>query len=168
MACQSNDLDCLQKLQTEMWPQLSTEQNQLLHMVVLHMKYPPGEGVWTCLLRCIALSSQQKTFQTWVAAPFWSSNVLIHRGQELTQFLEYIQAAIQTSYCCHMSTSCIQINLHYNMVSSKCTQSCYLMRWIQLACYSEGVDNLDNDEIHNYQVDSLLFYSTFLACKAGQ
>ncbi|XP_029655189.1 40-kDa huntingtin-associated protein isoform X1 [Octopus sinensis] len=34
MACQSRDLDSLRSLQVELWPMLSSEQNQLLHLII--------------------------------------------------------------------------------------------------------------------------------------
>ena len=44
MACQSLDFDALDSLQTEMWPYLSAEQNDIVHLVLQHLKFPPGEG----------------------------------------------------------------------------------------------------------------------------
>ncbi|KAI0207645.1 40-kDa huntingtin-associated protein [Lamellibrachia satsuma] len=43
MACQSHDMDSLRSLQVELWPLLSTEQNQLLHLVVQEQSHPSGE-----------------------------------------------------------------------------------------------------------------------------
>ncbi|XP_046572881.1 40-kDa huntingtin-associated protein-like [Haliotis rubra] len=45
MACQSHDLGCLQALQTDLWPYLNTEQNQILHLVIQELSHPAGEGV---------------------------------------------------------------------------------------------------------------------------
>ncbi|ELT92152.1 hypothetical protein CAPTEDRAFT_164298 [Capitella teleta] len=43
MACQSNDLESLLKLQIELWPLFSSEQNQLLHLVIQQLESPAGE-----------------------------------------------------------------------------------------------------------------------------
>ncbi|ESO84215.1 hypothetical protein LOTGIDRAFT_203270 [Lottia gigantea] len=45
MACQSRDIESLQALQTEIWPMLSAEQNQILHLVIQEISHPTGEGV---------------------------------------------------------------------------------------------------------------------------
>lgn len=45
MACQSQDLESLSSLQVELWPMLSAEQNQLLHLVVEELSRPAGSGV---------------------------------------------------------------------------------------------------------------------------
>ncbi|XP_076459467.1 40-kDa huntingtin-associated protein-like [Babylonia areolata] len=45
MACQSKDLDALRALQSDLWPLLLPEQNQLLHLVIQEMAHPSGEGV---------------------------------------------------------------------------------------------------------------------------
>lgn len=44
MACQEKDIDSLKSLQTELWPLLSPEQNQLLHLLVLERVCPSGQG----------------------------------------------------------------------------------------------------------------------------
>ena len=44
MACQSHDLESLRSLQTELWPQLSAEQNHLLHLVLQELAHPSGDG----------------------------------------------------------------------------------------------------------------------------
>ena len=44
MACQSRDLDCLRSLQVELWPSLSAEQNQLLHLVLQELSQPAGDS----------------------------------------------------------------------------------------------------------------------------
>ncbi len=45
MACQSKDLDSLSCLQVELWPMLSAEQQNLLHLVIEELNHPLGEGV---------------------------------------------------------------------------------------------------------------------------
>ncbi|KAK6170110.1 hypothetical protein SNE40_018585 [Patella caerulea] len=45
MACQSRDIESLQALQTEIWPMLTAEQNQILHLVIQELSHPSGEGV---------------------------------------------------------------------------------------------------------------------------
>lgn len=45
MACQSKDIESLNSLQVELWPLLSAEQNQLLHLVIQELAHPAGEGV---------------------------------------------------------------------------------------------------------------------------
>jgi len=42
MACQSEELDCLRSLQVELWPMLSAEQNELLHLVIKDIERPAG------------------------------------------------------------------------------------------------------------------------------
>ena len=44
MACQSKDLDALRALQVDLWPLLTAEQNQLLHLVIEEQTHPSGEG----------------------------------------------------------------------------------------------------------------------------
>ncbi|XP_039187380.1 40-kDa huntingtin-associated protein-like [Crotalus tigris] len=44
MACQEKDLDSLKVLQKELWPLLTAEQNNLLHLVVQEMISPSGQG----------------------------------------------------------------------------------------------------------------------------
>ncbi|CAE1331097.1 F8A [Acanthosepion pharaonis] len=39
MACQSRDLDSLRSLQVELWPVLSSEQNQLLHLIIEELSH---------------------------------------------------------------------------------------------------------------------------------
>jgi hypothetical protein len=45
MACQAKDLDGLRSLQSDLWPVLLPEQNQLLHLVIQELAHPFGEGV---------------------------------------------------------------------------------------------------------------------------
>ncbi|XP_041362327.1 40-kDa huntingtin-associated protein-like [Gigantopelta aegis] len=45
MACQSRDVESLQSLQIDLWPNLTTEQNELLHLVIQELSHPSGEGV---------------------------------------------------------------------------------------------------------------------------
>ncbi|KAK7501479.1 hypothetical protein BaRGS_00007283 [Batillaria attramentaria] len=45
MACQSKDLEALRALQSDLWPLLRPEQNQLLHLVIQELAHPSGEGV---------------------------------------------------------------------------------------------------------------------------
>ncbi|KAM6427383.1 40-kDa huntingtin-associated protein-like [Liasis olivaceus] len=44
MACQEKDLESLKVLQKELWPLLTAEQNNLLHLVVQEMIAPSGQG----------------------------------------------------------------------------------------------------------------------------
>ncbi|XP_013915886.1 PREDICTED: factor VIII intron 22 protein-like, partial [Thamnophis sirtalis] len=44
MACQEKDLESLKVLQKELWPLLTAEQNNLLHLVVQEMITPSGQG----------------------------------------------------------------------------------------------------------------------------
>ena len=45
MACQSQDLESLQALQVDLWPMLTPQQNQLLHLVIEELSHPSGEGL---------------------------------------------------------------------------------------------------------------------------
>ncbi|XP_077979997.1 40-kDa huntingtin-associated protein-like [Glandiceps talaboti] len=45
MACQSKDIESLKALQIDLWPQLSAEQNHLLHLAIKEITHPSGEGV---------------------------------------------------------------------------------------------------------------------------
>ncbi|KAJ8319451.1 hypothetical protein KUTeg_004542, partial [Tegillarca granosa] len=45
MACQSRDLTSLETLQTDLWPLLTSEQNQLLFLIINELSHPSGEGI---------------------------------------------------------------------------------------------------------------------------
>lgn len=45
MACQSRDFSSLKLLQKDLWPLLSAEQNQLLHLVIRELSHPSGEVI---------------------------------------------------------------------------------------------------------------------------
>lgn len=45
MACQSQDLESLRLLQIDLWPLLTSEQNQLLHVAIQELAHPSGEGI---------------------------------------------------------------------------------------------------------------------------
>ncbi|XP_076075099.1 40-kDa huntingtin-associated protein-like isoform X1 [Mytilus galloprovincialis] len=45
MACQSRDFPSLRLLQKDLWPLLSAEQNQLLHLVIKELSHPSGEVI---------------------------------------------------------------------------------------------------------------------------
>lgn len=45
MACQSQDFTSLRALQTELWPLLTGEQNELLFQIIRELTHPSGEGV---------------------------------------------------------------------------------------------------------------------------
>lgn len=45
MACQSNDVEALQTIQVDLWPELSAEQNEVLYQVIRELSHPSGEGL---------------------------------------------------------------------------------------------------------------------------